>query len=318
MLKKIILPITAAAAMSLVACSSSQKVTVNVEANGNEGSAATAPAANGSNGASGMSDEEIAAALAAQQATLAANQANGAEKKKGLLIAGNPDEPMAATCEMLVDSESEIQAKFDVKDKAIVTMGFSVVDEAIKSVMTATFKEGISQDEINNECELTKGENNGEGSTVTCEGNTISVTEVSTELPPAMFPMVATAIKDACTNTQQTGFMGDTAPSAPAAAPEALKIDCNVDMNANEWNVNVNGINVKYIFEGNSAKMITEMAQDMGSAEMCQMAINMAKQEDASVNGHCDGTVLKMQAVEDTDETKAELYERMKPFCPAK
>lgn len=317
MLKKFILPIGAIAAISLTACSGSANVKVQAETGSAENSSVSVSAAGGSS-ATEPTDEEIAAALAARQAALAASPENGSSKKRGFLSAGRPEEPMPATCEMLVDNENEVQAKFDVKDKAIVTMGFSVVDEAIKSIMTATFKENISQDEINDECELTKGENNGEGATVTCEGNTISVAEVSTELPPAMFAMVASTIKESCVNTQQTGFMGGTAPSAPAAAPEALKVDCNVDMNANEWNVNVNGINMKYIFEGNRAKMITEMAQDMGSAEMCQMAITMAKQEDASVNGHCDGTVLKMQAVEDTDETKAELYERMKPFCPAK
>lgn len=317
MFKKILLPISAIAAMTLMACSGSSKSQVQTEPAANENANLTVSAAGAAeadaNATGELTDEEIAAALALQRAAMEA-QANGngnAEKSS----------PIPAKCEIISESENSIHMVLTVPDSGKVTMEASLEGTTVKSISKLEFEPNISDEVIAKECEGMKSE---EESVVTCEDRTITaVTTVNDPSVQYVYPMMVNQIKELCQSVQQTGFLNADEVSggakSSAEAPQAgvpLQGSCNMDMNSNVWTIKIESTNTTFTYEFTDkvTKISREVVANMGTPEMCAMAANAAAQDGGKIR--CEGAVAYVSETEEEEGlTKEDVKSQFLPLC---
>lgn len=301
MFRKIILPISAAvAALSFSACASSEKKTVN-------------------------EPQTISVAVATDQQDSAiatpttAPEIETVETWQGLLSTTVADYD---NCEILADSESAFKVKMTVNGTGTLTMEASVVNNAIQSILQATYKEGAPQEIIDSECKFAHKELKTSTTTISCEGNSITVSETDSKNID-YFRALSNGIKSACKYFKAKDTV-DNLKSTQNVVKEPVVPVCDIDMDSNEWTFVQKGISEKIFFEGDIIKMIVDMSEDLGSVKSCQELIYLAilnKEQRGDIQ--CEGSIakvhfgdtLKYDSKEESQKFKAELYKDLKKQC---
>lgn len=305
MLKKILLPVSAVAAMSLMACSGSAKVQVQTEAAPAEENVSTVNAGDTGTYATGeMTDEQIAAATK--------NQMNGTGGNEG------GEHPIPAKCEIISESATSLQMVITVPDSGSVSMDVALDGNTVRNATKLVFTPNVSEESIAKECENAKGD---ESAAVTCQDRTIDVLDTITDPAAAMmFPMVTGELKELCKNIQKTGFLDmepeNSSEATPSPSGAAIaNVQCNMDMNSNVWTIKFeNNTTITYEFNGNVTKISHDAIANMGTPEMCAMAANAAAQEGGKIR--CEGSNAFVSEIsEEEGLTKENVKNQFAPLC---
>ncbi len=301
MFRKIILPISAAvAALSFSACASSEKKTVNE------------PQAVSVAVATDQQDSAIATPTTAPEIETV-------KTWQGLLSTTVADYD---NCEILTDSESAFKVKMTVNGTGTLTMEASVVNNAIQSILQATYKEGAPQEIIDSECKFAHKELKTSTTTISCEGNSITVSETDSKNID-YFRALSNGIKSACKYFKAEDAV-DSLKSTQNVVKEPVVPVCDIDMDSNEWTFVQKGISEKIFFEGDAIRTIRDMSEDLGSVKSCQELIYLAILNQNQQDIQCEGSIakahyedtLKFDTKEEFQKIKEGLYKSMKIKCP--